>query len=106
MSNTVTVRQTSSGMGFLGLLVLLLTGLFVAGKIFGFITWSWLMVFLPLMIYMALPFAIVALLLGLLFTVLGAALMLAVVAGIGFLAYLTVLTVISKIRSLLTKRAK
>jgi hypothetical protein len=93
-------------MGFLGLLVLLLTGLFVAGKIFGFITWSWLMVFLPLMIYMALPFAIVALLLGLLFTVLGAALMLAVVAGIGFLAYLTVLTVISKIRSLLTKRAK
>jgi hypothetical protein len=55
---------------------------------------------------MALPFAIVALLLGLLFTVLGAALMLAVVAGIGFLAYLTVLTVISKIRSLLTKRAK
>ena len=106
MSDTVTVRQTSSGIGFLGLLVLLLTGLFVAGKIFGFITWSWLMVFLPLMIYVALPFAIVALLLGLLFTLLGAALMLAVVAGIGFVAYATIAMVITKIRKRLKARAK
>ncbi len=106
MSDTVTVRQTSSGIGFLGLLVLLLTGLFVAGKIFGFITWSWLMVFLPLMIYVALPFAIMALLIGLLFILLGAALMLAVVAGIGFVAYATIAMVISKIRKRLKARAK
>ena len=106
MSNVVTVRQTSSGMGFLGLLVLLLTGLFVAGKIFGFITWSWLMVFLPLMIYVALPFIAVAFGLGLLFTLLGAGLVLVVVAGIGFAAYAAVGTVISKIRKRLKVRAK
>ncbi len=100
MSNTVTVRQTGSGMGFLGFLVLLLTGLFVAGKIFGFITWSWLMVFLPLMIYFAIPFVIVALLLGLVFTLLGGVLILAGAALVGFVAYATVHTAIVKIRSL------
>ncbi len=98
MNDTVTVRQTRSGIGFLGLMVLLLTGLFVAGKIFGFITWSWLMVFLPLMIYVALPFAIVALLIGLVFAFVGVALVVAVVAGIGFLAYLAVQAAVSKIR--------
>lgn len=42
------------GGGFFGALTLLLTGLFVAGKIFGFLAWSWWMVFLPLLIYMGL----------------------------------------------------
>ena len=106
MSNVVTVRPTSSGMGFLGLLVLLLTGLFVAGKIFGFITWSWLMVFLPLMIYVALPFIVMAFGLGLFFTLLGAGLVLVVVAGIVFGAYAAVGTVISTIRKRLKVKAK
>ncbi len=106
MSNVVTVRQTRSGIGFLGLLVLLLTGLFVAGKIFGFITWSWLMVFLPLLIYFAIPFIFIAMALGFVFILLGAALMLAVVAGIGFVAYTAIAMVISKIRERLKERAK
>lgn len=53
------------GGGFFGFLTLLLTGLFVAGKIFGFLAWSWWMVFLPLLIYMGLvigvPLVLVAL---------------------------------------------
>ena len=53
------------GGGFFGALTLLLTGLFVAGKIFGFLAWSWWMVFLPLLIYLGLvvgvPAAVLAL---------------------------------------------
>ncbi len=53
------------GGDFFGFLTLLLTGLFVAGKIFGFLAWSWWMVFLPLLIYMGLvigvPLVLVAL---------------------------------------------
>ena len=52
------------------------------------------------MIYVALPFIAVAFVLGLLFTLLGAALILAGLALIGFVAYVTVRTAISKIRSL------
>lgn len=106
MSNTVIVKQAGSGLGFLGLLTMLLTGLFVAGKIFGFLTWSWLMVFLPLMIYFALPFIAVAFVLGLVFAVIGVALAVAVVAGIGFVAYAAVRMAISKIRSLRERRIR
>ncbi len=49
-----------SGGGFFGALTLLLTGLFVAGKIFGFLAWSWWMVFLPLLIYLGLVVGIPA----------------------------------------------
>ncbi len=48
---TIVVRRV----GFLGTLALLLTGLFVAGKVFGFLTWSWWLVFLPTLIYVAIP---------------------------------------------------
>lgn len=51
MSKDVTVN-TSGGIGFLGALALL----FVAGKIFGFLDWSWWWVFSPIWI----PWAIIA----------------------------------------------
>lgn len=46
--------------GFLGSLVLILTGLFVAGKIFGFLSWSWWLVFLPVILFVCVPMGIVA----------------------------------------------
>lgn len=82
MSKTSTV--VVKGGSFFGAMTLLLTGLFVAGKIFGFITWSWWMVFLPLLIYVGfifVPLAIIA-------VVMGSVLALAVVGLILFVLFL------------------
>lgn len=51
MENSTVVKQ---GMGFFGWLALLLTVVFVVLKLVGTIAWSWWLVFLPLIIYVAL----------------------------------------------------
>ena len=51
MESSTVVKQ---GMGFFGWLALLLTVVFVVLKLVGTIAWSWWLVFLPLIIYVAL----------------------------------------------------
>lgn len=51
MENSTVVKQ---GMGFFGWLAVLLTVVFVVLKLVGTIAWSWWLVFLPLIIYVAL----------------------------------------------------
>lgn len=51
MKKQTVVKQ---GMGFFGWLALLLTIVFVVLKLVGTIAWSWWLVFLPLIIYVAL----------------------------------------------------
>ena len=86
-TSTTVVR----GGGFFGALTLLLTGLFVAGKIFGFLAWSWWLVFLPLLIYVGLvvgvPLIILALVLGV-----------AVVGLIGYVLFLLGLTAYKSVK--------
>ena len=51
MEKSTVVKQ---GMGFFGWLAVLLTVVFVVLKLVGTIAWSWWLVFLPLIIYVAL----------------------------------------------------
>lgn len=51
MEKSTVVKQ---GMGFFGWLAILLTVVFVVLKLVGTIAWSWWLVFLPLIIYVAL----------------------------------------------------
>ena len=85
------MSDVARGGGFFGALTLLLTGLFVAGKIFGFLSWSWLMVFLPLLIYLGLVIGVPLALLSLVFVV-----------GVAFLAvyvlFLILLTVFNSVK--------
>ncbi len=83
------------GGGFFGFLTLLLTGLFVAGKIFGFLAWSWWMVFLPLLIYVGLVIGVPVVVLTLV-AIVG----LAVVA-----AYLFFLVLLTLFKAIKRKRA-
>lgn len=52
----VTANASSSGIGFPGLL----TAVFAAAKVFGFVSWSWWVVFSPLLIMAAVLVAILA----------------------------------------------
>ena len=51
MEKSTVVKQ---GIGFFGWLAVLLTVVFVVLKLVGTIAWSWWLVFLPLIIYVAL----------------------------------------------------
>lgn len=69
------------GYGFLGTLAIMLTGLFVAGQVFGFLSWSWWLVLLPAIIYVgiicipiALSIAAAAIVFGLIAVFIAAAL--------------------------------
>ena len=68
-------RATAKGVSFLGLLVLLLTGIFLTLKLTGYIAWSWWLVFLPLIIYVGGGIIITLAILGILaiITVIGLA---------------------------------
>lgn len=79
------------GGSFFGALTLLLTGLFVAGKIFGFLAWSWWMVFLPLLIYLGLVIGVPLALLAL-------CCVLAIVILVGYVFFLVVLTLVKMIQ--------
>ena len=46
MSNTVTVKTSRKGIGFMGALVLI----FIVLKLTGVISWSWWLVFMPLLL--------------------------------------------------------
>ena len=86
-----TQQVVMRGGGFFGALTLLLTGLFVAGKIFGFLAWSWWMVFLPLLIYLGLVIGVPVVVLTLV-AIVG----LAVVAA--YVLFLVLLTVFKAIK--------
>ena len=45
---------TSGGVGFVGLLVIVLTGIFVVLQLCNVIAWSWWLVFLPVILYVGL----------------------------------------------------
>lgn len=55
-NSTSTATATATGVGFLNLLTLI----FVAAKVFGFIAWSWWLVFLPTIIWAGLIFVVLA----------------------------------------------
>lgn len=46
--------STSGGVGFVGLLVIVLTGIFVVLQLCNVIAWSWWLVFLPVILYVGL----------------------------------------------------
>ena len=48
MADSEHSNASSGGIGFFGLLQIV----FIAGKVFGFLDWSWWLVFTPFFIYM------------------------------------------------------
>lgn len=88
----------AKGTGFFGTLALLLTGLFVAGKIFGFLSWSWWLVFLPALIYVGIPVVVLSIVLAVGVLVLS-------VAAIGVVGYILFLLMLTLVKSLKRKLA-
>ena len=64
MSNNSSSSSSSSGIGCGGLLAVLLTVLFVGLKLTGHITWSWIWVISPLLIYIGIGIVFLLIVLG------------------------------------------
>lgn len=86
------------GYGFLGTLAIMLTGLFVAGQVFGFLSWSWWLVLLPAIIYAGITIGIPIALIAVVFSILALVIGVALVGLICYVLFLIGLTIYKSVR--------